>query len=138
MIDRALQFATRVHASQFDKAGQPYIQHCIRVADQCWSTEAQVIALLHDTVEDCPACATELKHEFGVEIYSWVNWLTRPRGCTYVNYIKSIALYSISREVKIADLRDNMDLRRLPHITCADLKRQSKYLDALTVLENRS
>jgi GTP diphosphokinase / guanosine-3',5'-bis(diphosphate) 3'-diphosphatase len=136
MLNRALAFATRAHAGQVDKAGKPYIDHCIRVAARCITPEAKVVALLHDTLEDTPTTGNDIEREFGRQVRLWVNWLTRPRGCTYANYIRSIAIYPLPTEVKIADLRDNMNLSRLPCITTRDLERQGRYLDALSLLES--
>ncbi len=52
LLEKALQIATDVHIYQVDKAGMPYILHPIRVASKCKTNEEQMVALLHDTIED--------------------------------------------------------------------------------------
>ena len=41
----------------------------------------------------------------------------------------------ISRAVKLADLKDNMDLSRIAHVTERDLERIEKYRRAVAFLE---
>jgi (p)ppGpp synthase/HD superfamily hydrolase len=128
LLHRAEQFATRAHAGQPGK-----IDHCRRVAARCRSEEAKVVAWLHDTVEDGTPWR-EVLHEFGAEIARRVIWLTRSGKEDYFFRVSIAANDPITREVKIADLRDNMDLSRLPYITMADLRRQARYAKALRIL----
>ncbi|MDD6515136.1 MAG: HD domain-containing protein, partial [bacterium] len=58
MVDRAIEFATKVHDGQFRKGTKrPYIVHPIEVGDivSSMTHDEEVIsaAILHDTVEDC-------------------------------------------------------------------------------------
>ena len=50
-------------------------------------------------------------------------------------YIQKIKNNALAREVKIADLRDNMNLNRIAQPTEKDFKRLEKYRGALAVLE---
>ena len=50
LTQRALEIATQAHAGQTDKAGQPYIDHPIHVAETMETEDATVVALLHDNV----------------------------------------------------------------------------------------
>lgn len=48
---RAATIAEEVHASQRDKTGQPYIEHCRRVVDAVETMDQKVVAYLHDVLE---------------------------------------------------------------------------------------
>lgn len=64
MVDRAIEFATKVHDGQFRKGTKrPYIVHPIEVGDivSSMTHDEEVIsaAILHDTVEDCKDVTVE-------------------------------------------------------------------------------
>jgi (p)ppGpp synthase/HD superfamily hydrolase len=59
-VERAVELATRRHAGQLDKAGQPYLLHLLRVMQQVEGDIAKQAAVLHDVLEDTPATADEL------------------------------------------------------------------------------
>ena len=130
----ALRFANKAHWGQTDKAGEPYIKHLIRVSMHCDSSVAKIVALLHDTLEDCAVTDYMIRARFGDAIADSVLYLTRVDGEPYMGYIKRLACDPIAREVKIADLIDNTNLSRLPVTTLADVKRQRKYNSALHYL----
>ena len=54
MLNDALQIAARAHAGQKDKSGLPYINHPLRVMGRVEGEAAQIVALLHDVLEDIP------------------------------------------------------------------------------------
>ena len=54
-VDEAVAIAQEAHANQLDKAGAPYIDHPLRVMDRFDDDLHQMVAVLHDVVED--ACA---------------------------------------------------------------------------------
>src|SRR5947208_14635665 len=62
-IERALQIAARAHEGQVDKEGLPYILHPLRVMDGVEGTEAKIVAVLHDAIEDTPVTADDLRRE---------------------------------------------------------------------------
>lgn len=130
----ALRFANKAHTGQTDKAGEPYIKHLTRVSMHCESSVAKIVALLHDTLEDCPVTDYMIRSRFGDKIADSVLYLTRVDGEPYMSYIKRLASDPVAREVKIADLIDNTNLSRLPTITREDVWRQRKYNSALHYL----
>ena len=128
LLTRALAFAREKHRGQTDKAGMPYIDHPIRVAEHCASPEAKVVALLHDVIEDTDTTADSLRMEgFPDAIVEAVLAVTRRKGESYEDYIRRAVLNPIGREVKKADLEDNMDVRRLNELTDHDIERLRKY-----------
>lgn len=50
----AREVARHAHAGQLDKAGEPYIRHCQRVAEAVEGDKAKTVAFLHDIVEKAP------------------------------------------------------------------------------------
>ena len=131
LYDKALRIAMRVHEGQKDKAGQDYVTHPIRVAERCDDLRAKVVALLHDTIEDSDVTADYLREEgFTEEIVEAVLAVTRREGEDYEAYVRRAAQNELGRIVKLADLEDNMDIRRLPELTDRDVERLRKYLRA--------
>ena len=131
LYDKALRIAMRAHEGQKDKAGQDYVTHPIRVAERCDDLRARVVALLHDTIEDSDVTADYLREEgFTEEIVEAVLAVTRREGEDYEAYVRRAAQNELGRIVKLADLEDNMDIRRLPELTDRDVERLRKYLRA--------
>lgn len=134
---RAMFFAARVHAGQVDKGGKSYFWHLLRVSHRCKAPDAKIVALLHDTLEDTATTFHELTERFGDEIAFEVRLLSQNytvgRG-DRKTYIKFISYSPIAREVKIADLIDNMNLSRLQDISLTNAQRQRKYSRDLVYL----
>ena len=131
LYDLALKIAIQAHRGQKDKSGREYVMHPIRVAERCKDPRAKIVALLHDTIEDTEVTAEYLLGEgFPEEIVNGILSVTKREGETYDDFVSRAATNSIGREVKIADLEDNMDIRRLCEITDKDAERLRKYLRA--------
>ena len=111
LYEKALTFAVQAHQGQRRKFScEPYVMHCIRVSQRfpVGSVES-VVALLHDVIEDCDVAGAWLAIEFGGEVASGVEHLTRIPGMEYMEYIGSVGPWW---RVKRADIEDN--LRDLP------------------------
>lgn len=138
LLNLAKEIATRAHRSQVDKGGKPYIQHPLRVAERCEKTSEKIVAVLHDTIEDTFVTAEYLQEQgFPQIIVDGVLSVTHRKEETYEEYVKRAANNPIGRNVKVADLEDNMDIRRLetPLDEC-DLRRLNKYLKAYKYLKS--
>ena len=128
-----------LHGDQTDKAGKPYVQHLYAVARQFSDPTLQTIALLHDSIEDTDATAEMLEAMgFSTRVVSAVIALTKKEGEAYEDYLRRVKNNSDARQIKIADLRHNMDISRLPQITEKDLLRQEKYEQALRYLSSQT
>ncbi len=137
LYEKALEISSSAHKGQTDKMGQPYFGHVGRVADKCNSSAAKIVALLHDTIEDTNVTAEYLKAEgFPEYIVKSVLSVTRKSNESYEDFIKRASKNKLGREVKIADLEDNMDIRRLKELTDEDILRLKKYLNAWNCLKN--
>ena len=119
MLAKALNIAYSAHQGQIDKGGIPYIQHPIRVALNCLTDDEKIVALLHDVIEDTNVTVEELRQAgFSTTIINAIIALTRIDGEDYMQFIKRLSLNDLATSVKIQDLKDNMDIRRLngkPH-----------------------
>ena len=119
------------HKGQKDKAGEDYSHHPFRVAEKCQSFSAKVVALLHDTIEDTEVTVETLQKEgFSQDIINGVLSVTKRDGESYEDFVRRAAENPLGREVKKADLEDNMDIHRLKEISDEDVARLRKYLRA--------
>jgi (p)ppGpp synthase/HD superfamily hydrolase len=131
LLETAIRIAVEAHAGQKEKNGQPYILHPLRVMARVATDEEKIVSVLHDVVEDTPVTVEQLKARgFPPHILEAVDCVTKREHETYDEFIARSASNPISLRVKIADLEDNMDLRRLAHVTPKDQQRLSRYLAA--------
>lgn len=137
LYDLALRIAIKAHEGQKDKSGQDYIMHPIRVSERCKSLKAKIVALLHDTIEDTNVTPDYLHDQgFPEEIVLGILSVTKVEGESYEDFVSRAAKNPLGKEVKQADLEDNMDVRRLKEITDFDIARMRKYLKAWHYLAN--
>lgn len=135
-INRAIQIAEEAHKDQRDKNGKPYIGHVLRVSEMCRTDEEKICGLLHDVVEDSDITFDDLRREgFSEEIISALICLTKvSEDEDYDRFIQRISVNPLAVNVKLCDLCDNMDIRRLDQITPRDAERLNKYLRAYRFL----
>ncbi len=115
LLERAIEIAVQAHAGQTQKDGTPYILHPLHVMMQMEDEEAQIVAVLHDVVEDTEVTLADLQAEgFSDEVVVAISLITRQKGMSYEQFIEEIAPNDLARRVKLADLEHNMDVRRLP------------------------
>lgn len=136
MFKKAYELAEKYHAGQIDKLGKPYIDHSLRVMKQSENEDEQIVALLHDIVEDSLVTLEDLRKEgFSEHIIEAIDCITHREGESYDDYLERVITNPIATWVKRYDLRDNMDITRLEKITNKDLDRLEKYLHAYNELE---
>ena len=87
VVERAFEVAERAHKGQLRKSGDPYITHPVAVAEILldFGLDANSIAaaLLHDTVEDTSYSQESLRKDFGPEVASLVDGVTKLDRLTY-------------------------------------------------------
>lgn len=82
LIEDAYAYVSEKHKTQKRKSGQPYITHCIQVANtlaliHC-GPKTIAAGLLHDTIEDCPDVTfDEIKNCFSEEVAEMVDAVTK-------------------------------------------------------------
>ncbi|MBF5007721.1 HD domain-containing protein [Diaphorobacter caeni] len=132
---RAIEIAKNAHAGQLDKAGRPYIFHSIRVMRRVRSEFEQMVAVLHDVVEDTSVTLDDLKREgFPPEVVRAIEALTKRPGETRLEAARRAAADPLARTVKLADNADNMDLSRIPNPTAKDYERLREYEQVRAIL----
>ena len=134
-LERAIEIAKKAHEGQVDKAGEPYIDHPLRVMARVATQEEKIVAVLHDVVEDSDASLSDLRDEgFSEEIIAAVDAVTKRPGETYEAFVLRAASNEIGRSVKLADLFDNSDLSRISGPTEADFERLRRYQRAIRTI----
>ena len=124
----------KTHQGQLDKGGMAYYKHPVRIAKNFKDKKLKILALLHDVLEDGDINILDLNKNFSSDVLEALTAITRDINTEYMDYIKTVAKNQMARAVKIADLKDNMDLTRLKIIKANDIKRTYKYLEALNYL----
>jgi (p)ppGpp synthase/HD superfamily hydrolase len=136
-VEDAVSIAARAHKGQKDKAGAPYLLHPLRLMMRMDTEAAMMAAVLHDVVEDTGWTLERLRGEgFPDEVIEAVECLTRREGEGYEEFVERARAHPIARRVKIADLEDNMNIRRVSQLGAKDLERLEKYHRAWRVLTN--
>ena len=138
--------AAQAHANQVDKLGEPYINHCVRVAisalDNSVMRDSVVfqVGLLHDVLEDA-LTIHELKSR-GVDpwVVYLVGQLTRDPSEHYMDYITRLEkAEEPARIVKVADLEDNLNPSRIERLAKKDsvtaARLIKKYQSAYNILK---
>ena len=136
-VRQAYKIARAAHSGQVDKAGVDYLNHPVAVASNVGEDiSAIIIALLHDVVEDAGLTFDYLEKNVPLtaEEISALKLLTHDKNIPYADYIEKIKTNKLAAKVKIADLKHNSDLSRLPNVTEKDLQRVEKYKAALIKL----
>jgi (p)ppGpp synthase/HD superfamily hydrolase len=128
MISKANKIIQEAFKHKVDKGGEPYVYHLNRVARRFEGTNNIVISLLHDLLEDCPEWSEQkLRLEFPEKIVDAVVCLTKIKGESYLDYLNRVKSNEMALRVKISDLEDNMDIKRLNILTDKDCERLKKY-----------
>lgn len=136
-LDRAILIAAQAHHGQRDRYGQSYILHPLRVMMGVESEEEKIVAVLHDVVEDSDLTLEDLKKEgFSDEIVRAVDCLTKREGEPYEAHVERSRYNRLAHPVKIADLEDNMDPKRIVEFSDEDKKRMARYHKTWTSLIN--
>ena len=81
LVQRAYRVAEEAHREQKRHSGEPYINHCIAVAnilsDLKVPPEVVVAGLLHDTVEDTNITLADIRRDFGDTVKILVDGVTK-------------------------------------------------------------
>jgi GTP pyrophosphokinase len=129
LLALAFQYSKEKHAGQKRRSGADYITHCVEVAkilsEIHLDTVSVAASLLHDVVEDTGTSVEEIRQEFGAEIATIVDGLTKISRFqfgsmaerqveTYRKLLLSMAKDARVILVKLADRLHNM--RTLEHM----------------------
>ena len=138
-LERAIEIAVSAHKGVKDKGGNPYILHPLRVMLSLNSEEEKIVGVLHDVVEDAEDWTFEkLQDEgFSTQILEGLQSVTKTsEDENYDEFVQRALANAIGRQVKIADIKDNLDVTRLDILTEKDMKRLQSYKKSLKILQN--
>lgn len=146
-IDAAKAFAKRFHEGQVRRGGSGFVpyydEHVLGVyhilRDECGIEDEDIliIALLHDTVEDTACTYEDIEKEFGADIRTQVQLLTRITGEPFSAYAGRLFANGSYRAilVKLADRLHNLrTIIYMPDITWIQKKVKQSYTDILNPL----
>lgn len=143
VLGKAICFASFAHYEQQDKIGKPYILHPIAVMMSVESTEAKIVAILHDTMEDCGISENELrqKHipQHLIEAVVAISKITYPSGRGELTelYLDRVKANPLALEVKLADIAHNTSYERMVQLKKKTrIRLTKKYAEALEYLKN--
>ena len=141
LLYKTLELVLKVFDEKVDKGGLPYYNHLFKVYMGVSNFTEKIIALLHDVVEDTNINFSDLK-EFGYddEIINSLRCLTKKKGEYYPDYIDRIInsedIHALN--VKLSDLKHNMDITRIKNPSVNDYERISKrYEPAYMKIKNK-
>lgn len=128
-LENAIALAVEAHRGQLDKSGNPYILHPLRVMFRLESELERIVGILHDVVEDTPYTFDDLRAMgYSDEVIVALDGVTRREQESYEEFVNRSQAHPVSRRVKLADLEDNMDVRRLKsEPTEKDFERLKRY-----------
>jgi len=123
LLKRAYQFAVEAHSGQKRQSGEPYVEHSLNVsfilAEMHLDSATLAAALMHDVVEDTEVTLQEIEEEFGEEVATLVDGVTKLGTVQFksseeqqVEYFRKMLL-SMARDIrviliKLADRLHNM------------------------------
>ena len=135
-LERAIEIAAAAHAGQVDKGGAPYVLHPLRVMLSLDTLEQQMTAVLHDVVEDTSVTLANPRAEgFPSQVIEAIQRLTKLPGESRVEAARRAVRNPLARVVKLADVRDNMNIRRIASPTEKDYARLKEYEQVRAILE---
>ena len=135
LLELAIELAEKHHKGQLDKGGNPYINHPLAVMKRLNRPEEKIVGVLHDIVEDTEVTLENLKeYGFPENIILGVDSVTRREGESRAAFIYRAKLNELGRSVKIADLKENSNLSRIPHPMEKDYERVEKYKREISIL----
>lgn len=129
-LEDAISIAALAHKGQTEKAGARYILHPLRIMMKMKTESEMMAGILHDVVEDSDQWTIEKLRErgFNDEVLEAVECLTHGEDESYEDYIGRVQTNQIARQVKLADLEDNMNIMRIgKELKEKDFKRLEKY-----------
>ncbi len=136
-IERAIEIAVEAYKGVLDKGGNPYILHPLRMMFTVNTEKEKIVAVLHDVIEDAADWDFERleKNGFSVVVIEALRSVTKKtKDEDYEAFVERAMVNPIGRQVKIADLKDNMDVTRIGELTDRDRERLNKYKRALKKL----
>ena len=110
-IDKAIEFASKAHAADYDLDGNPTILHSLAVGMMGKNDTERIVGFLHDVVEDTKYDFDDLIDEgFSEEVIAALRLLTHDKQTEHMDYINNICTSGnlTAIHVKMNDLKHNL------------------------------
>ena len=146
-IEKAIEIAVLAHEYQKDKCGNAYIAHPLRTAVKFTDEKHFITALLHDVLEDGnEGVQNKLRYSLkdDSDILEALELLKHEKNSPYLGYVVNLSKNELARDVKMADLTDNMDKIRCTNALSLMktneekerfIRKQCTYAEAYALLE---
>lgn len=139
MLGKAIAIATDALAGLTDDKGFPYIDHAMRVMDRMDTEEEQIVAVLHDVVEDSEVSLRDLQEAgFSPKVLEAIGMLTKRKDMTYFDYIDDISCSELASKVKVAEIEDNQDIIRVQKMSFQTYHIEDRAARALDILRGQN
>ena len=129
LIDKSLEIITNLFNDKLDKGNSPYVLHLLKVYHGVNTSEEKIVALLHDVLENTDTTMNDLKElGYSKNIIDNIFVLTKKKGEDYRDYIDRIinSNNKVAMNVKLSDLKCNMDIKKIKNPTTNDYERIHK------------
>ena len=134
LLDKAKAIVEREFANRYEE-GECYKLHAYRVMEAMDTEEERIVALLHDVAEDTEVSIADLEGEgFSKEVIGALEDLTKGNAVRYFDYIEDLSLNPLAAKVKIAELKDNMDVVRVNRMSFRTYSLEDRCEKALEIL----
>jgi (p)ppGpp synthase/HD superfamily hydrolase len=136
-LERAIEIAVEAHKGDLDKGGNPYVLHPLRMMFTVRTEEEKIVAVLHDVIEDAVGWEFERleKEGFSAVVIDALRSVTKiTEDEDYDAFVERAMSNPIGSQVKIADIKGNLDVTRIGELAEKDMKRLNKYKRALARL----
>ncbi len=137
LLDKAKAIVEREFGSRIEN-GECYKLHTYRVMEAMDTEEEQIVALLHDIVEDTEMSHADLATEgFSKQIISTLEDLYRGNALRYFDYIEDLSINPLAAKVKLAEIKDNMDVVRVNRMSFRTYTLEERAAKAMGILEEQ-
>ena len=141
LLYKTLELVLKLFNGKVDKSGIPYVVHLMKVYEGVSDYKEKIVALMHDIVEDTDIGYDDLK-EFGYDdsVIEMLSFLTKKKGEYYPDYIDRLISSNDIHvlNIKLSDLKHNMDLKRIKNPNMNDYERINKrYLPAYNKIQSK-
>jgi len=135
-LAQAISIVAKAFKDKLDKAGEPYILHCLYVMYKQTSIKRKIIAIFHDLIEDTDWDFEDLRKKgYGDDIITPLKLLTHDTLVkSYEEYIADLSSDEDARAIKLADLEHNSQITRLKGLSKHDFAKMAQYHKAYVYL----
>jgi len=117
-VDKAERIARKAHKKQKRRGGEPYIIHPEAIVENIINLDLDnrdeqyymATAWLHDVIEDCNISHLDLvDKDIPLDVIEAVGYLTKEKNEDYLDYILKVKRNRMAREIKVLDIRHNIE-----------------------------